>query len=144
MWQDGDRIVLAERMVFDELSSFLYTDLYRGMAVGHIPRRCDNCGRYFLLSSGYDIRYCMNTAPGETSKTCRQVGAHRKEKEKIGADFARREYWKLYNRLKQRKNRGSISVDEWNRLIAQALDIKERALRGEMGEVELKKRFAEF
>ena len=82
-----NRIILAERMLFEELSSFIYTDLYRGMAVGHIPRQCDNCGRYFLLSSSYDIRYCMSTAPGETSRACRQVGAHRKEKEKIGSDF---------------------------------------------------------
>ena len=139
--QDGDKIVLAEKMVFDELSSFLYTDLYRGMAAGHIPRRCDNCGRYFLLSSGYDIRYCMSIAPDETSRTCRQVGAHRKEKEKIGSDFVRREYAKLYNRLKQRKNRGTISVDEWNQLIAQAQEIKEQALRGEMDVEELKMKY---
>jgi hypothetical protein len=50
--QNGNKIVLAEKMVFDALSSFLYTDLYHGMVVGHIPRRCENCGRYFLLSSG--------------------------------------------------------------------------------------------
>ena len=142
--QDGNKIALAERMVFDELPSFLYTDLYRGMAVGHIPRRCENCGRYFLLSSGYDIRYCMSIALGETSRTCRQVGAHRKEKEKIGSDFVRREYAKLYNRLKQRKNRGRLSVDEWNQLIGQAQDIRDVALRGEMDEAELKKRLGEF
>ena len=86
----------------------------------------------------------MSIAPGEASKTCRQVGAHRKEKEKIGSDFVRREYSKLYNRLKQRKNRGRITVDKWNRLIAQAQEIKEQALRGEMDEEELKKRFEEF
>jgi hypothetical protein len=106
--QNGNKIVLAEKMVFDALSSFLYTDLYHGMAVGHIPRRCDSCGRYFLLSSGYDIRYCMSIAPSENDRSCRQVGAHRREKEKIGSDFVRREYSKLYNRLKQRKNRGRI------------------------------------
>ena len=142
--QEGNKIVLAEKMIFDKLSSFLYTDLYRGLAVGHIPRRCDNCGRYFLLSNGYDIRYCTNLAPGETSRTCRQVGAHRKEKEKIGSDFVRREYAKIYNRLKQRKNRSTISVNEWNRLIAQAQEIKEQALRGEMDEAGLKKWFGEF
>ena len=142
--QDGSKIVLAERMVFDELSSFFYTDLYRGIAVGHIPRRCHNCGKWFLLSSGYDIRYCTNVAPGESKRICRQVGAHRKEKEKIGSDFVRREYSKLYNRLKQRKNRGRLSVDEWNRLIGQAQDIKEQAIHGEMNEAELKKQFSEF
>ncbi len=42
------KIILAERMVFEDLVSFLYVDLYKGMAAGNIPRRCHNCGKYFL------------------------------------------------------------------------------------------------
>lgn len=49
---------------------------YRGMAAGNIPRRCHNCGRWFLLVGAYDTVYCRRTAPGETKRTCRQVGAH--------------------------------------------------------------------
>jgi len=141
---DENRLVLAEKMVFDELSAFLYTDLYRGMIAGHIPRKCDNCGRYFLLDSGYDIRYCTEIAPRETSRTCRQVGAHRKEKEKIGSDFVRREYAKVYNRLKQRKNRGKISVDEWNAAVAHALELRDKGMRGGIGNAELRRLFGEF
>lgn len=49
---------------------------YRCMASGNIPRRCHNCGRWFLLVGAYDTVYCRRTAPGETKRTCRQVGAH--------------------------------------------------------------------
>ena len=36
---------IAERMTFEKLSSFLYVDLYRGMAAGNLPRRCAHCGQ---------------------------------------------------------------------------------------------------
>lgn len=64
---------------------------YRGMAAGNIPRRCHNCGRWFLLVGAYDTVYCRRTAPGETKRTCRQVGAHRKEggKERQGVCLPR-------------------------------------------------------
>ena len=130
---------IAERMVFDELSSFFYMELYRGMAAGNLPRRCDNCGKWFLLTSGYDIRYCTSVAPDETSRTCRQVGAHRKEKERNGTEFIRREYSRTYNRLKQRKNRGAITVDEWNTAVASAQELCDRARRGEVTDAELKR-----
>jgi len=49
---------------------------------------------------------CTNIAPGETKRTCRQVGAHRKERMKNAGEFIRCEYSLCYNRLKQRKRRG--------------------------------------
>lgn len=39
-----------------------------------LPRRCHNCGKYFLLTNGYNTCYCNNIAPGETERTCRKVG----------------------------------------------------------------------
>jgi len=29
------------------------------LALGNAPRRCHNCGRYFLLTSSYDICYLL-------------------------------------------------------------------------------------
>lgn len=51
----------------------------------------------------YDTRYCMGIAPGETAKTCRQVGAHWKEQQRNGTELVRKEYQKVYNRLRGRK-----------------------------------------
>lgn len=87
-----DTTQMLEELEFATLASFLYTDFYRGLAAGHIPRRCHNCGRYLLLTSGFDIRYCTDVAPGETVRICRQVGAHNKETERNGTEFIRREY----------------------------------------------------
>ena len=73
------KVLLTEKAELRYLSHFLYTDFYRGLMAGNAPCRCHNCGRYFLLTSKYNICYCNNIAPGETVRTCRRVGAHRKE-----------------------------------------------------------------
>lgn len=127
---------MAERMTFEDLISFLYMDLYRGMAAGNVPRQCHNCGRWFLAIGAYDTVYCQRMAPGETARTCRQVGAHWKEREKNGKDFACREYARAYNRLKTWKQRGKISAEEWNRRVAHIQDVKSEFLAGGMSDAE--------
>lgn len=130
--------VLAEETEFSYLSHFLYTDFYRGLIAGNIPRRCHNCERYFLLNKGYDTCYCNNIAPGEKEKTCRKVGAHKKEARKEGKTPARQEYDKVYNRLKTRRARSKLSLDEWNAAVVLALEYKDKAERGEISDAELK------
>lgn len=137
--EDG-KVILAEQAEFTYLSHFLYTDFYRGLRVGNAPRRCHNCGRYFLLTEGYNTCYCNNIAPGESERTCRKVGAHRKEaKERAGATPAQKEYAKAYNRLKMRKQRRKISADEWNAAVAKAQDLKAQAERGELSDEDLRR-----
>lgn len=140
---DGGAL-LAEKAEFRYLSHFLYTDFYRGLMAGNAPRRCHNCGRYFLLTAGYNICYCANVAPGETKRTCRKVGAHRKANHPTGLGPAEKEYRKVYNRLKARKQRGKISGDEWNDAVAQAQAVLDMAERGELSDEEMRKRFSAF
>ena len=138
------KAVLAEKAEFNYLSHFLYTDFYRGLMAGNLPRRCHNCGRYFLLTAGYNTCYCNNVAPGETERTCRKVGAHRKANHPTGLSPAGIEYRKVYNRLKARKQRGKISVDEWNAALAQAQKVLDMAERGELSDEKMQERFRTF
>lgn len=131
--------VFGEELTFDELASFLYTDLYKGMAAGNVPRRCHNCRHFFLTVGGHDTVYCNRIAPGETKRTCRQVGAHRKEKQKNESPI-HKEYFKAYNRLKARKSRGGINTDKWNQKVAMIQDLRDAALRGELSDAEFKQR----
>lgn len=135
---DAKKYIIAERMVFDSIASFLHTDFFRGLLNGNAPRRCHNCKRFFLLSNGYDTCYCNNVAPGETEKTCRKVGAHIKEARKEGKTPARLEYDKVYNRLKTRRARGKLSADEWNAAVLLALEYKDKAEVGKISDFELK------
>jgi hypothetical protein len=96
------------------------------------------------LNRGYNTCYCNNIAPGEIEKTCRKVGAHRKAQELSSATPAQVEYRKVYNRLKARKNRGKISVDEWNAAVTKAFDLKDRTERGKIGDSELKRLYDRF
>lgn len=133
-------VVVGEETLFDDLVAFLYVDFYRGMIQNNVPRRCHNCGRYFLLTAGYNTCYCNNIAPGETKRTCRKVGAHRKEAQgKANETPAQKDYRRTYNRLKQRKTRGKISIDEWNSSVAKAQDLLEQSERGELTDKELKR-----
>lgn len=139
--EDPLRYQLAERFEFSFLSSFLHVDFFKGLMAGNAPKCCHNCKKFFLLESGYHVCYCTNIAPGETERTCRQVGAHKKSAEKQGKTMAQAEYQKLYNRLKTRKNRGKISETEWNEKVAWAQKIKVKAEKGEMSEWDLKEMF---
>ena len=143
--ENESEFFVAEKTTFHYLHDFLRTEFYRGLAIGNAPRRCHNCGKYFLLTDGYNTCYCGNIAPGETARTCRKVGAHRKEAQgKANRSPARVEYDRTYNRLKQRKVRGKISVDEWNAAVAQAMQVLEQAERGELTDDEMKERFRKF
>lgn len=137
---ESQSFCIAERFVFTNLFSFLQVDLYRGLMIGHAPKKCQNCGKYFLLEKGYHVSYCTNIAPGETTRTCRKVGAHKKSAAQTKTP-AQAEYQKLYNRLKTRKNRKKISVEEWNQAVAWAQEMKDKAERGEISEWELKEMF---
>ena len=126
---------VAERAKFAELRFFLYTDFYRTLAHGNAPRRCHNCGRYFLLTRGYNTCYCNNIAPGETTRTCHKVGAHTKERrEREGASPVQQEYNRAYGRLKMQRSRRKKDASEYNREVAQAQDIRDAYARGELGE----------
>ena len=49
-----------------------------------------------------------------------------------------KEYRKVYNRLKVRKNRGKLTVNEWNSAVTQALEYKDKAEAGKISDTELK------
>ena len=139
--KENDAFLLAEEVFFRDVGIFLSLDLMRAFVAGHLPRRCAHCGRWFLLESGYDIRYCENPAPGEPDKTCRQVGAHRKEARLNSTDEIREEYQRVSNRLKSQKHRGTLSVDDWNDYMRQVQDLREDAMEGRLTVEELKAQY---
>lgn len=140
-----EEIFIAEKATFNSLTDFLRTEFYRGLALGNAPRQCHNCGKYFLLTAGYNTCYCNNIAPGETERICRKVGAHRKEAQvRANLTPARKEYSKTYNRLKQRKNRGKISMGEWNTAVAKAQELLKQSEQGKLTDEELTRKLKEL
>jgi len=138
--EDKVHYLVAERVVFSSIGGFLQAEFFRALQHGNAPRRCHNCERFFLLTAGYNTCYCNDIAPGETERTCRKVGAHKKAATKTKTP-AQVEYQRVYNRLKQQRHRGKISTDEWNAAVAQAQELKARTERGELSDEEMKAMF---
>ena len=81
-------------MYFDRLAAFVYVEFMEGLQRGFVPKRCPNCGRWFLQQPGMTYSYCDSLVPGGTSKTCRDVGATESYKEKSKNN----EVWTVHQR----------------------------------------------
>lgn len=75
-----DKVILAERTRFSALLDFLEVEFFRGLSVGNVPRRCHNCGKYFLLTAGYiptmtnnSIRWNLRCSCGSFWRPCRRT-----------------------------------------------------------------------
>lgn len=91
--RDG-KPILCEEYAFDTLGAFLYLDFFAGLRSGYVPKRCQNCGQYFLLTGGKYSGYCERPLPDDKFKTCRDVGARKKYDDKCKTDPV----WLTYNR----------------------------------------------
>lgn len=58
----------------NRLQALLKTDFYRALEAGYIIRKCEYCGRCFLLKKAYHTKYCDNPAPDDPKHTCAQLG----------------------------------------------------------------------
>ena len=59
---------VVEKMYFDRLLDFVYVELMKGLQKGFVPKRCANCGRWFLQMPGMTYAYCGEPAPGQDGK----------------------------------------------------------------------------
>ena len=92
---DENHHELVEKLYFDRLVDFVYVELMRGLQRGFIPKRCANCGRWFLQTPGASYNYCDRPAPNSgEGKTCREVGATKSFRAKV----LNNEIWAIHQR----------------------------------------------
>ena len=130
--EDGQtRLCLA--CDFDRLRDFFYIDFFHGLARSYLPRRCDNCGQYFLLTAGKYSSYCERPLPDEPGKTCRSIGAKRRYGSKCKNDPV----WQIYNRAYKthyaRYMKGKITAPEFEIWSRYAVSLREQAADGTLG-----------
>lgn len=89
---ENGKAALFEHMTFTRLLDFLYTDFFKGILKGCVPKQCKLCGQYFLLEKGFHYEYCDSVFEG--GQTCREIGAARSFKEKTESN----DVWKLHQR----------------------------------------------
>ena len=76
------------------IGGFLYIELFEGLQHRYLPRKCDYCGRYFVLERGFYSNYCKRPVKGQTDKCCRDLGHRKKFNDKLQTD----PIWNVYHK----------------------------------------------
>lgn len=134
---DTDKLVFGESLKIKSYLELLQYDYFRALQNEHTIRICSNCKRAFLNTTKHHTIYCDRLAPNENNKTCREVGALNKQKEKVQNSPIHQAYKKCYKKLNQRYNRGTITADEFNELITIIQPLRDDALNGDLSVEEL-------
>ena len=130
-WKDGVER-LCETVFFDSLGAFLYVDFFHGLNRNYLPRKCENCHRWFLLAAGKYSSCCNRPLKNEPGKTCRDVGSRKRYDDKCKND----PIWLAYNRAYKthyarylKKKMTTVQFEQWSRY---AVELRQKAETGEM------------
>ena len=127
----GEPTRLVRRMSYVSFVGLLRSDLFEGLAVGHAPRRCAVCGRWFLTLDARHTKYCGGFAPGDKrGRTCRQMGAMRgRGQRELAADHPLKAiYNRRLNTILQCQRRGKLNKETADAMRKLAKDKLQRAL----------------
>lgn len=106
---------VARKLYFDSFYSFIVTDFFEGLHYGHYPKRCEVCGKYFLMQSARKQKYCTNgIAPEKINGqklTCRQYAAAIRKKELSENNPIMDIYNKRCSCIRTEALRGTITAD---------------------------------
>ena len=117
---------------YSSLGSFLYTEFMTCLQEGRVPRCCANCGRFFMPRGGYDVEYCDNPAPGETDKTCKEVGARNTFARRVKDSPALQIFQRAYKTHHARIRSGHMTKESFAIWSARAMDLRDACLEGKI------------
>ena len=106
---------LAKRLNFDSYYSLILTDFFEGLHYGHYPRRCEICGKYFLMQSARRQKYCSYGIAPELYRgnkiSCRKYAAVLNRKEKAENDPIAAIYNRRCAAIRTECGRGTITKE---------------------------------
>lgn len=106
---------LAKRLNFDSYFSLILTDFFEGLHYGHYPRRCEICGKYFLMQSARRQKYCSYGIAPELYRgnkiSCRKYAAVLNRKEKAKNDPITAVYNRRCAAIRTECSRGTIKTE---------------------------------
>ncbi len=127
---DKEKLIMVETYEFHNAQSVIQYDFFKAVQYGKAPFRCHNCGRFFLSTDSYKTFYCNEKSPENSNRTCRQIGAKNKHKEKAENDPIVQTYNKARNKYYQQKFRGNISDEEYDKILHYLETMRDMAIRG--------------
>ena len=149
----GEKVAkLVKRMHYVSFVGMFRSDLFEGLCVGHAPKKCRICGKWFLTTNARHTKYCGGYAPGDKlHRTCRQIGNLKgREQRELADDHPLKQiYEKRLNTINRYVKRGTLDADLAEVMKKLAKDKMLRALSNvayakgdyekEMGQAALKK-----
>ena len=111
----GEKVAkLVKRMHYVSFVGMFRSDLFEGLCVGHAPKKCPICGRWFLTIDARHTKYCGGLAPGDQrGRTCRQIGNLRgREQRELADDHPIKAiYTRRMNTILQSTRRGKLDEE---------------------------------
>ena len=105
---------LVKRIHYVSFVGMLRSDLFEGLAVGHAPKKCRICGKWFLTTNARHTKYCGGYAPGDKlHRTCRQIGnlKGRTQRELADDHPLKQIYEKRLNTINRYIKRGTLDAE---------------------------------
>ena len=106
--------MLVKRMHYVSFVGMFRSDLFEGLCVGHAPKKCRICGKWFLTTNARHTKYCGGYAPGDKlHRTCRQIGNLKgREQRELADDHPLKQiYEKRLNTINRYVKRGTLDAD---------------------------------
>ena len=122
---------LVKRMHYMSYVGLFRSDLFEGLCVGHAPRKCPICGKWFLTTDARQTKYCGGLAPNDKhGRTCRQIGnlQGRAQRELADDHPIKAIYTRRMNTILQSVRRGRLDEQTADRMKRLAKNKMERAI----------------
>ncbi len=122
---------LVKRMHYVSFVGMFRSDLFEGLCVGHAPRLCPICGKWFLTIDARQTKYCGGLASGDKrGRTCRQIGnlKGREQRELADDHPIKAIYTRRMNTITQYLRRGTLDEQTAAVMKRLAKDKLERAI----------------
>jgi len=122
---------LVKRLHYVSFVGMFRSDLFEGLCVGHAPRLCPICGKWFLTTDARQTKYCGGLAPGDKrGRTCRQIGnlKGREQRELADDHPIKAIYTRRMNTITQYLHRGTLDEQTAAVMKRLAKDKLERAI----------------
>ena len=107
----GEKVAkLVKRIHYVSFVGMFRSDLFEGLCVGHAPKKCKICGKWFLTTNARHTKY----APGDKlHRTCRQIGnlKGREQRELADDHPVIQIYEKRLNTINRYIKRGKLDED---------------------------------
>ena len=125
---EKEKAEIVDKMYFDRLLDFVYVEFMKGLQRGFVPKRCANCGRWFLQTPGATFAYCTGSAPADPAKTCREIGASSSFRSKVENNDVWKVHQRAYKKYFARIRSGLMTKGEFEVWSRQAADLRDAAL----------------